>query len=372
MEAEFEWAEGLQKQQEKGSLQTPKGRQLLSIGGAGPSMELSRHWLMMSPMIRLLVFYGALCLLTVSSSMTSQPAALQTDPPASRQEIESFWRATLQRAAKEPLEAEVEPVKEPLPYQKFRVTYRSLDGIRIRAYLGVPIRGEGPQQKLPGIVTAPGYGGSQQGVMLEDCQRGYAVLQVYPRSQGESADLWKIDGPDKLTWRVDQPEGSYYQGAYVDVTRGLDYLLSRADIDASRVGAMGTSQGGGIVLAVAALDSRVKAVAAHVPFLCDMRRAALIPGALVKTLLERRGALNARTLRTLDYFDPVNLAEWLRAPVLLSSGGQDAVCPPETIRSVFDRLPGIKSIVVYPALPHTSSGDFYRMGWEWMDRHLGR
>jgi cephalosporin-C deacetylase len=208
--------------------------------------------------------------------------------------------------------------------------------------------------------------------MLADCQRGYAVLQVYPRSQGESADLWKIDGPDKLTWRVDQPEGYYYQGAYVDVMRGIDYLLSRTDVDASRVGAMGTSQGGGIVLAVGALDPRVKAVAAHVPFLCDMRRAALIPGALVKTLLERHGTLNARTLRTLDYFDPANLAEGLRAPVLLSSGGQDAVCPPETIRTVFDRLPGIKSIVVYPALPHTSSGDFYRMGWEWMDCHLGR
>ena len=335
-------------------------------------MELSGHRLLMNRMIRLLTICAVLCLLRVSSGITSQPAALQKDPPASREEIESFWRATLQRAAKEPLEAEVEPVKEPLPYRKFRVTYRSLGNIKVRAYLGVPIRGEGPERPLPCIVTAPGYGGSQQGVMLDDCQRGYAVLQVYPRSQGESAELWKIDGPDKLTWRADQPEGYYYQGAYVDVIRGIDYLLSRTDIDASRVGAMGTSQGGGIVLAVGALDPRVKAVAAHVPFLCDMRRAALIPGALVRTLLERHGALNARTLRTLDYFDPVSLAEGLRAPVLLSSGGQDLICPPETIRSVFDRLPGIKSIVVYPALPHTSSADFYRMGWEWMDRQMGR
>jgi cephalosporin-C deacetylase len=93
---------------------------------------------------------------------------------------------------------------------------------------------------------------------------------------------------------------------------------------------------------------------------------------LVRTLLERHRALNARTLRTLDYFDPANLADRLRAPVLLSAGGQDAICPPETIRSVFDRLPGIKPIVVYPALPHTTSSDFYRMCWEWMDRHLGR
>lgn len=314
---------------------------------------------------------AVLPLLPVSQKQVSQQEALQKDLPASRKEIESFWRATLQRAAQEPLGAEVEPMKEALPYQKFRVTYRSLGNIRIRAYLGIPIRGEAPERKLPCIITAPGYAGSQQGVMLDDCQRGYAVLQVHPRSQGESADFWKIDGPDKLTWRVDQPEGYYYQGAYVDVIRGLDYLLSRTDIDASRVGAMGTSQGGGIALAVGALDPRVKAVAAHVPFLCDMRRAALVPGALVKTLLERHGALNPRTLRTLDYFDPVNLAEGLRAPVLLSAGGRDAICPPETIRSVFDRLPGIKSIIVYPALPHTSSGDFYKMGWEWMDRHLG-
>lgn len=326
----------------------------------------------MKSIVRPLVFCEALCLLAVSLTVMSEPDELQSERPASREEIESFWRTTLDRVAKEPLEAEVEPVKEPLPYQKFRVTYRSLGNIRVRAYLGVPIRGEGAQYKLPGIVTAPGYGGSQQGMMLDDCQRGYAVLQIYPRSQGESAKLWKIDGPDKLTWQVDQPEGYYYQGAYVDVMRGIDYLLSRTDIDASRLGAMGTSQGGGIALAVGALDSRVKAVAAHVPFLCDMRRAALIQGALVRTLLEQHGALSSRTLRTLDYFDPVNLVEELRAPVLLSAGGKDAVCPPETIRSVFGRLPGIKSLVEYPALPHTSSGDFYRMCWEWMDRHLGR
>src|SRR5262245_26220971 len=344
-------------------------RPLLSIGVESTSMGLSLRLRLTRCLF--VSFCVGLSLVALSQGMLSQQRAVDQDSLVSRKEIELFWRATLQRAAQEPLEAEVEPVKESLPYQKFRVTYRSLGNIRIRAYLGIPIRGEALDRKLPSIVTAPGYGGNQQGVMLDDCQRGYAVLQVHPRSQGESASLWSIDGPDKLTWRLDQPDGYYYQGAYVDVIRGIDYLLSRTDIDAARVGAMGTSQGGGIVLAVGALDPRVKAVVAHVPFLCDMRRAAFLPGALVKTLLERYGVLNARTLKTLDYFDPANLVEGLRVPVLLSAGGQDTVCPVETIRSVFDRLPGIRSMVVYPALPHTSSGDFYRMGWEWMDRHLG-
>jgi hypothetical protein len=55
--------------------------------------------------------------------------------------------------------------------------------------------------------------------MLDECQCGYAILQVYPRSQGPSAELWKIDGPDKLTWRLSRPDGAYYQGAYSDVIR---------------------------------------------------------------------------------------------------------------------------------------------------------
>lgn len=124
---------------------------------------------------------------------------------------------------------------------------------------------------------------------------------------------------------------------------------------------MGTSQAGGIVLAVGGLDPRVKAVVAHVPYLCDLRHH---PG-LSSDLRQ-----DPVFLDTFDYFDPVNLASRLRAPTLISAGGKDKTCPPETIRAVFDRLPGIKSLAHYPDLPHTSCGDFYEMSWEWMGRYI--
>ena len=298
------------------------------------------------------------------------PAQPRPKSQATMAEIEAFWQKTLARVSAEPLDVETEPVREALPYKKYRITYRSLDGVKVRAYLGVPIQGETTARPLPAIVTAPGYGGREQGVMLDECQRGYIVLQVFPRSQGESADLWKIDGPDKLTWRINQPEGYYYQGAYVDVIRAIDYLQSRPDVDKRRIGLMGTSQGGGIVLAVGGLEPRVQAVVAHVPFLCDMRRAARIEGSLIRKLLEDYHALSPENLRTLDYFDPLNLGQRLKAPTLVSAGGQDRGCPAETIKTVFERLAGIKSLVYYPELPHTSAGDFYRMSWEWMGRHL--
>jgi cephalosporin-C deacetylase len=195
---------------------------------------------------------------------------------------------------------------------------------------------------------------------------------VYPRSQGESEALWKIDGPDKLTWHVAQPEGAYYQGAYADVVRAIDYLVSRADIDPARIGLAGTSQGGGMALAVAALDPRVKVVVAHVPFLCDFRTAARTPNSLVRTLLERANCNNEATLRTLDYFDPLALAPDLRVPALISAGGKDETCPAATIRAAFDRIPGVKSLAVYPDLTHTSCAGFYEMTWPWLDLYLRR
>jgi len=280
------------------------------------------------------------------------------------QTLETFWQKTLHRAAKEPLEAQAEQVKAPLPFYKHRITYRSLDGVKVRACLGQPILGERGNGKLPAIVTAPGYGGWEFGTELSECQRGYLVLQVYPRSQGESGELWKVEPSADQAWMnhgKHNPEGFYYQGAYVDVMRGIDYLLTRPDVDAGRIGLMGTSQGGGIVLAVGALDPRVKAVVAHVPYLCDLRNHRGLSTDL---------AGDPVFLNTFDYFDPVHLAPRLRAPTLLSAGGKDKTCPPETIRAVFDRLGGTKALAHYPELTHTSCGDFYAMSWEWLKRHL--
>ena len=287
-------------------------------------------------------------------------------------EIQAFWQKTRSDLAREPMEAIVEPVAEPLPYRKYRITLRSLDGVHFRALLALPVQGESKAKPLPAIVTVPGYGGTQQGVMLSECLRGYAILQVNPRSQGESEALWKIDGPDKLTWHIARPEGAYYQGAYADVIRGIDYLVTRPDIDAARIGLVGTSQGGGMALAVAALDPRVKAVVAHVPFLCDMRTAARTPDALVKTLLDRAGCNTEAALHTLDFFDPLQLAPDLQAPALISAGGKDVTCPAATIHAVFDRIPGIKSLAYYPDLPHTSCAGFYEMNWPWLDLYLRR
>ncbi len=113
--------------------------------------------------------------------------------------------------------------------------------------------------------------------------------------------------------------------------RGVDYLMARPDIDNQRVAIAGTSQGGGIALAIAALDPRLKAVVAHVPFLCDMRQAARTQGSLVKKLLDQAEMNDESHLRTLDYFDPLQLASSIHAP--RSSARAAAIQPAPPRRS---------------------------------------
>jgi len=274
--------------------------------------------------------------------------------------FEAFWRETIELARAQPLDAAVEQVADPQPYHTFRVTYRSFGGVRVTAKLGVPV--VETCMRLPAIVTAPGYGGWEHGVTLSECQRGYLLLQVFPRGQGESLEAPSGDtGVGYLLRGITSPETYFYRGAFMDMLRGVDYLLTRPDVDPARIGAMGTSQGGGIVLSSSALEPRIRAVVAHVPFFCDMAHNSAFRGSELD---------KPENLATFTCFDPVSHAPHLHAATLLSSGGKDKTCPPETIRAVFDRLPGIKALAHYPELTHTSSPAFYRMGWEWMETYL--
>lgn len=288
--------------------------------------------------------------------------------PSTSKDIDLFWRKTLEKLAAIPIDASISPTNEILPYKTYFLTVTSLDNVKVAGYLSIPVQGEAKAKPWPVLVTTSGYSGNGQGVQLSECQRGYAVLQVYPRGQNVSANYFTINS-DKVSTKLNSPEGFYYQGGYADIIRMIDYVVTRPDIDSSRIAMVGTSQAGGIALAVTALDSRIKAVVAHVPFLCNFRLAATMPS-LTKTLLDRAGANNEKSFQTLDYFDPFVLASKINVPVFMTAGGKDVLCPAPTIRSVYEKIKSKKEYKFYPDLPHTSCVDSYALAWPFLDKYF--
>ncbi|MEJ7829462.1 MAG: acetylxylan esterase, partial [Segetibacter sp.] len=217
---------------------------------------------------------GAASKLTTSCDRSFLYVSDTNSTPTSQEKIEAFWKKTLANLALIPIDAKVEPLTEEMfPYRTYSVTVRSLDSIMVAGFLSIPVQGEAPAKPWPVIITTCGYSGRGQGGQLSECQRGYAILQVYPRGQGPSEKYFKLKG-DKVSTHLSSPEVAYYRGGYADIIRMIDYVTTRSDVDPDRIAMVSSSQGGGIALAVAALDKRVKAVVAHVPFLCNFRLAA--------------------------------------------------------------------------------------------------
>jgi dienelactone hydrolase len=116
------------------------------------------------------------------------------------------------------------------------VTFRTRDGVRLSGWY-VPSKNRAAVIVLP----AGGRSGPQEHVRML-VRHGYGVLIFDPRGTGQS-------------------EGDPYRwGAERDVKAALDYLRSRTDVDPRRIGGLGLSLGGELMLQTAGETEALRAV----------------------------------------------------------------------------------------------------------------
>ena len=296
------------------------------------------------------------------------------------QKISDFWNKTRAELDEVDMNASVEAVEDVDVFTmesaiKTRTIYRvimsSFEGRRIRAWYTVPA-GKPPTNGWPAIMEVPGYGGIIP-LASHLSQFGYATLSLYPRSQGESLKEWEIEHGTRLVYNITDLERYYYRGVYMDCVRGVDFLDARPEIDSDRLGVWGFSQGGGLTLATASLDRRVRAAVAGVPWLCNFPVAAEIttsPYVELHDWLAEHPSDRDKAMATLDYFDQLSLADSIACPILIGGAIEDEVHPMRTVMPVFEIIQSMKSVIVYPDLDHEYRTDFTHHGKTWMDRYL--
>ena len=281
--------------------------------------------------------------------------------PANTREADfyAFWRETLAESAETPLNEELQEADYPaLGVDVYQVHYDGWRGARVCGWYLVPQR-EGP---FPALVQYHGYSGSKGEVhaYLAWALQGYAVLAVDVRGQsGNSSDPGPYTGGHITGWMTQgilDPREYYYRGAYVDCVRAVDFVASRDEVDAAHIGLMGVSQGGGLTLAVAALDDRPVLAMPEVPYLCHYRRAVEMalggPYLEIVSYLHRWPDREQEVWRTLSYFDNMNLASEIACPILMTVGLRDEICPPSTVYAAFNNITVPKEIKVYPYHQH--------------------
>ncbi|GAA0961780.1 acetylxylan esterase [Frigoribacterium faeni] len=288
----------------------------------------------------------------------------QTEPD----DFDAFWAVTLDQTRAHPLDVRIEPVDTGLTtVDVYDVTFAGWAGQPVRAWLRVPAGATGP---LPAVVQFVGYGGGR-GAAVENLfwsAAGYAHLQMDTRGQGSGwsrGDTPDPDGsgpahPGVMTRGIDSRETYYYRRVFADAVRAVEAARSLDLVDATRVGVVGGSQGGGIALAVAALVPDLSAVAAYVPFLCDFRRASVITDSDPYKEIGRYLAVHRHRASSvhevLSYFDGVNFAKRALAPALFTTALMDPTCPPSTVFGAFHEYRGAAEITVWPYNGHEGGG----------------
>lgn len=289
---------------------------------------------------------------------TRDPAAYGTavDKPA---DFNEFWNDILAAVAKIPLNATIEPVpmRSTDTVEVFEVHYDSLDNVRIAGWYCLPRHRPDP---LPALVYYPGYI-SEPTLAKQPAEQGYATFGAAPRGKLRSNQQYNPGYPGLLAHNITDHNSYAYKGFYVDAWRVIDFLLEQPEIDNSRIGIRGSSQGGALTLLTAAMRSEVKAAAAGAPYLAGVIDAIELtnsyPYQEINDYLRQHPASRAAIAETWSYYDCHNFVERIRCPIIVNIGLQDNVCPPETGYEVFRRIGATdKTLYPYDGHAHDAGG----------------
>jgi hypothetical protein len=173
-----------------------------------------------------------------------------------------------------PLNARVTGTVARAGYRIDKLIFESLPGIHVTALVYVP---DGPAERRPAVLLACGHSPEgkafppYQEIATRLARRGYVVLCWDPVGQGERSQFWDrtrgrsrynlVCGEHAVLGNFATIAGTSLVRYMVwDGMRAADYLLSRDDVDGSRLAITGTSGGGTQSTWIGALDTRIGAV----------------------------------------------------------------------------------------------------------------
>lgn len=280
-------------------------------------------------------------------------------------DFDEYWeRGLAEMRATDPA-VELIPAKFQTPFAEcFDLFFTGVGGARVHAKLVRPKNVPGPH---PAVVQFHGYSG-HAGEWIDKlpwAALGFTIAALDCRGQaGLSEDVGGVKG-NTLRGQIirgldDAPERLLFRQIFLDCAQLAGLVMAMPEVDENRVGCFGGSQGGGLTLACASLEPRIKRAAPNFPFLCDYQRVwemdqAKDAYAELKDFFRAFDPLHEREkeiFTRLGYIDVQHLTRRIQAEVMMAVGFCDTVCPPSTQFAAYNKITSPKSYVAYPDFGH--------------------
>ncbi len=243
--------------------------------------------------------------------------------------------------------------------------FTGVGGARIHAKLWQPRQ---PAIPHPALLMFHGYSMNAGDWVsrLGYAARGFTVAALDCRGQGGfSEDIGGVRGGTlhgHIIRGLDDLDAKnlLFRNIFLDTAQLARIIMALPDVDADRVGATGGSQGGGLTLACAALEPRIKLAAPVFPFLCDYQRVweiDLDEGAYAELRdyfrrFDPRHERETAVFTKLGYIDVQHLCPRIQAEVRLTVALRDTICPPSTQFAAYNKITAPKQLALYPDFGH--------------------
>ena len=230
------------------------------------------------------------------------------------------------------------------------------------------IKPKNSAEKHPAVIEFHGYGSKIEdwADKLQFAARGYSYFGMNCRGQnaGYSEDKVGVKGNTRnghiIRGLADELDKLYYRNVFLDTAQLAGIVMNMDNIEATRVGVFGYSQGGALTIACAALEPRIKKAAPVYPFLSDYKRVTQLDidnsaYAEIKDFFRKYDPLHNKEteiFNKLSYIDIQNLAKRIEAEVLMTTAIADPICPPSTQFAVYNKIESKKEMVIYPDFGH--------------------
>ena len=273
------------------------------------------------------------------------PAKLQPSVPRPA-DFDSFWNAKLKSLSEIP----INPVLTPAPTNRAGVELHTVKldslGSHVQGYLAKPTR----EGKFPALIIFQyaGVYALRLETVTDRAAEGWLAFDVdsHDIPPSEATGVGKAYQSIGNTSR----ETSYFLNMYLRDARAIDYIASRPDWDGKTIVVTGTSMGGQQSLAAAGLNPRITAVIVNEPAGADSN------GDLHgrKAGYPNWPSDNSKVMETALYFDIVNFASRIKAPVLAALGFIDTIAPPAGIWITVNQIPGPKEVIAMVESDHNN------------------
>lgn len=280
-------------------------------------------------------------------------------------DFDQYWARALAELEEVDPQVELVPSDFQAPHAEcFDLYFTGVQGARIHAKY---VRPKAATEPHPAVLQFHGYAwnSGDWNDKLIYASIGYSIAALDCRGQGgDSEDAGQVRGTTLhghiIRGLDDHPDKLLFRQIFLDTVQLARIVMSFSEVDEERVGAIGGSQGGGLTLACAALEPRIKRLAPMYPFLSDYRRVWEMDLAKdaydeLRSFFRFHDPLHIREeeiFNKLGYIDIQHLADRIQGEVLMAVGLMDTICPPSTQFAAYNKIQAPKQLQVYPDFGH--------------------